>query len=165
MAQEIIRTEQTLTDADADLVRAIRKVLWEYEPLRATRPGLDVKVADGRVELTGRTRTLAMKEIAEYLIMRLPGVRAVRNDIVADPEVVRGVLDALAADAELGPYCLRVDARAGEVTLGGDVPSEAEVARALEIAGSVATATSVRSRLVVHHGSAAGTAAVAAPAS
>ena len=94
----------------------IRKTLLDYEPLRATRPVLDVdRSAEGCVQLRGRVRTSAIKEIAELLVLQLPGVRAVRNDLLADPEVVRAVADALAADPELGPACPLVDCRDGVV--------------------------------------------------
>jgi osmotically-inducible protein OsmY len=149
MAEEMVRSAEDLADADRELVVAIRKALADYEPLRATRPVLDVEVADGRVRLTGRMRTLAMKEIAEYLILRTAGVRAVRNDVVADPDVVRAVADALAADERLGPACIQVDARDGRVVLAGVVPDDGHVRRALELAGGVPVVASVRSALVV----------------
>ena len=51
------------------------------------------------------------------MVVRLEGVRAVRNDLVADPEVMRDVADAVAADAEFGPLCPRIDVRYGVVSL------------------------------------------------
>ena len=147
-----IRSEGHLSDQDADLVDRVRKALWGYEPLRASRPRLEVRVDSGRVTLSGRMRTLAMKEISEYLLRRLDGVHAVRNDVVADPEVVQAVADALAIDPELGPLCIRVDARDGDVILAGDVPSEAAANRALDVAGRVAVAERVGSRMLVRAG-------------
>src|SRR5262249_45289424 len=120
-AEEMFRAADDLPNADRHLLTAIRKVLWAYEPLRATRPTLEIFVRDGRVTLSGRVRTLAIKEISEYMVFRLDGVRAVRNDLVADPEVMRDVADAIAADPELGPLCPRVDVREGVVSLSGDV--------------------------------------------
>ena len=61
MAEELIRSDQDLPEADRELIAAIRTTLWDYEPLRATRATLDVEVEDGRVTLRGRMRTLAMK--------------------------------------------------------------------------------------------------------
>ena len=155
MAEQVenfIRSDSGLSDADADLVNRVRKALWNYEPLRATRPRLEVWVNGGRVTLGGRMRTLAMKEISEYLLRRLDGVNAVRNDVVADPEVVQAVADALSTDPELGPLCIRVDARDGEVVLAGDVPSEALASRALDVASGVPVAERVGSRLIVRGG-------------
>lgn len=147
MAEQIVGTEDFLSEQDEELVRGIRELLWKYEPIRSTRPGLAVKVHNGLVEITGRTRTSAMKEIAEYMILRLPGVRAVKNDIVSDPEVSQLVADALAADEVVGPLCIRVDARAGNVYLAGEAPTDELAGRALEIAAAVPTVVGVVNRM------------------
>jgi osmotically-inducible protein OsmY len=149
MAEQIVGTEDVLTQEDKALLRAIKNTLYGYEPLRATRPGLDVRVHDGRVELRGLVRTLAMKEIAEYLILRVQGVRAVRNDIVADPEIVLAVAEAMAADNQLADHCIRVDSRGGAVILAGDVPSEAIATRAQEVAAGASNVVSVTSAMRV----------------
>jgi osmotically-inducible protein OsmY len=175
-AEEMFRAADDLPAADRHLLIAIRKTLWGYEPLRATRPTLTIGVQDGRVVLTGRVRTLAIKEIAEYMVLRTNGVRAVRNDLLADPEVARAVADAVAADPELGPLCPRIDAREGVVHLAGDVPSEAIAQRLIDLAASLPLVASVTSYLTVEpipalatngalaHGAANGTVAVVAPA-
>src|SRR5215213_4753205 len=119
MAHEIIRLDDDLPEADRHLLDIIRRTLLNYEPLRATRPVLDVSISQGRV------RTSAIKEVAELLVLQLTGVRAVRNDLVADPEVVRAVADAFGDDPEVGPACPIVESRDGVVILVGDVPSEA----------------------------------------
>jgi osmotically-inducible protein OsmY len=149
MAQEIFRVDDDLPEADRQVLNIIRKTLLEYEPLRATRPVLDVYVQDGLVHLEGRVRTSAIKEIAELLVMHLPQVRGVRNDLVADPEVVRAVADALAADPELGPACLIVDCRDGEVTVIGDVATDELVLRAVSIISTVPLVGSVENLIRV----------------
>jgi osmotically-inducible protein OsmY len=149
MAQEIFQIDDDLPEADRHVLNAIRKVLLDYEPLRATRPVLDVAVRDGLATLHGRVRTSAIKEIAELLVLHLPAVRAVRNDLIADPEVVRAVADAFAADAAVGPACPIVDARDGVVILVGDMPSEELARRAVEVATSVPLVASVTSHLRV----------------
>jgi len=149
MAEEMFRGADDLPDADRHLLTAIRKALWSYEPLRATRPTLDIVVQDGRVTLAGRVRTLAIKEISEYMIFRVDGVRAVRNDLVADPEVMRGVADAVAADPEFGPLCPRIDVREGVVSLSGDVPSDTVARRLIEFVSGVPRVVSVTSYLTI----------------
>lgn len=149
MAQDFIRLPDELPDAERQLLELIRKTLLAYEPLRATRPVLDVTVNAGLVHLVGRVRTSAIKEIAELLVHRLPGVRAVRNDLLSDPEVVRAVADAFADDPEIGPSCPIVEARDGVVILVGNVPSEAIAHRALEVASAVPLVASVTSHLKV----------------
>lgn len=149
MAQDIFRVDDNLPEADRQLLNLIRKTLLDYEPLRATRPVLDVYVQDGLVHLEGRVRTSAIKEIAELLVINLPQVRGVRNDLVADPEVVRAVADALAADPELGPACLIVDCRDGEVILIGNVASDDLVLRAVNITSTVPLVGSVENHIDV----------------
>jgi osmotically-inducible protein OsmY len=149
MSQEIFRLEDDLPEADRQVLNAIRKVLLDYEPLRATRPVLDVSVRDGLVHLHGRVRTSAIKEIAELLVHQLPVVRAVRNDLVADPEVIRAVADAFADDPEVGPACPIVDCRDGVVILIGEMPSDQAAHRAVELATAVPTVASVTSHLRV----------------
>jgi osmotically-inducible protein OsmY len=149
MAHEIIRLPDDLPEADRHLMELIRKTLLAYEPLRATRPVLDIVLSQGLVTLAGRVRTSAIKEIAELLVLQLPGVRAVRNDLISDPEVVRAVADAFADDSELGPACPIIEARDGVVILVGDVPSEAAARRAGEIANAVPLVASVTSHLKV----------------
>src|SRR5215213_5078451 len=131
MAHEIIRLADDLPEADRHLLELIRKTLLNYEPLRATRPVLDISLHQGLVHLQGRVRTSAIKEIAELLVHQLTAVRAVRNDLVADPEVVRAVADVLGADPEIGPACPIVDVRDGVVILVGEVPSEEAARRAV----------------------------------
>jgi osmotically-inducible protein OsmY len=149
MAEEMFRGADDLPEADRRLLLEIRKALWGYEPLRATRPTLDLAVHDGRVTMAGRVRTLAIKEISEYMVVRLEGVRAVRNDLVADPEVMRDVADAVAGDPELGPLCPRIDVRYGVVSLSGDVPSEAVARRLIEFVAGVPRVVSVTSYLAI----------------
>ena len=149
MAHDFIRLPDDLPDAERQLLDLVRKTLLAYEPLRATRPVLDVTINQGLVHLAGRVRTSAIKEIAELLVHQLPGVRAVRNDLVSDPEVVRAVADAFAADPEIGPACPIIEARDGVVILVGDVPSEAIARHALEIASAVPLVASVTSHLKV----------------
>jgi hypothetical protein len=149
MAEEMFRGADDLPDADRHLLTAIRKALRGYEPLRATRPVLDIMVRDGRVILSGRVRTLAIKEISEYVVVRLNGVRAVRNDLVADPEVMRAVADVVGADPRLGPLCPRIDVRYGVVSLSGDVPSAAVAQELIDVVGRVPRVESVTSYLTV----------------
>ena len=149
MAQEIFPIADDLPERDRRVLNVIRKTLLDYEPLRATRPILEVTVHEGLVHLRGRVRTSAIKEIAELLVLQLPPVRAVRNELIADPEVVRAVADAFAADPDLGPACPIVDARDGVVILIGTVPSDELARHAVEVASAVPLVASVTNHLRV----------------
>ena len=141
---------------DHDLERAekktysrVRRVLWDYEPLRASHAEIFIDVDGDSVRLRGRVRTLPQKLIAEMLVERMADVGAVTDELIADPDVVRAVADALAQDERTAAYVLRVDCRHGLVILRGEVPSEAVQQAAMEIAAQVPIVNSVRNQLTI----------------
>lgn len=138
-----------LERAEKKLYSRVRRVLWEYEPLRASHAEIQINVDGPVVLLSGRVRTLPQKQIAQMLVERMTDVASVTNDLIADPEVVRAVADALAEDDRTAPYVLRVDARHGVVALRGEVPSPDVIQVALDIARSAPLVGSVRNELVV----------------
>jgi osmotically-inducible protein OsmY len=127
----------------------VRRTLWDYEPLRASHAEIFIDVDGSNVRLRGRVRSMPQKLIAKVLVERMDGVGSVINELIADPEVVRAVADALAQDDRTAPYVIRVDARHGIVILRGEVPSEAVQQAALEIAGAAALVDSVRNQLTI----------------
>ena len=135
--------------AEKKLYTRARRVLWDYEPLRASHAEIYIDVDGDHVRLRGRVRTLPQKLIASVLLSRMQDVGSVDNDLVADPEVVRAVADALAQDERTAAYVIRVDARHGVVMLRGEVPSEAVQAAATRIAGAVALVQSIRNLLTI----------------
>jgi osmotically-inducible protein OsmY len=141
--------EQALSGHDKKLYTRARRVLWDYEPLRASHAEIFIDVDGARVRLRGRVRTLPQKIIAEVLVKRIPEVDTVINELVADPEVVRAVADALAADQRTASSVIRVDARHGIVSLRGETPSETVQQAAVEIASQLPVVRSVRNQLSV----------------
>jgi osmotically-inducible protein OsmY len=141
--------ERALERSEKRTFTRVRRVLWDYEPLRASHAEIYIDVDGDHVRLRGRVRTLPQKLIAEVLVRRMTGVGSVTNDLVADPEVVRAVADALAQDERTAAYVIRVEARHGVVTLLGEVATEAVQAAALEIASSVPLVHSVRNEMTV----------------
>jgi osmotically-inducible protein OsmY len=127
----------------------VRRVLWDYEPLRASHAEIFIDVEDNQVRLRGRVRTLPQKLIASGIVRRMPEVGAVVNELIADPEVVRAVADALAQDERTAAYVLRVEARHGVVTLRGEVPSQAVQDAAMAIASGVPLVATVRNMTTV----------------
>jgi osmotically-inducible protein OsmY len=141
--------ERELQRDEKKLYTRVRRVLWEYEPLRASHAEIFIDVAGRQVQLRGRVRTQPQKIIAEMLVRRMSDVSDVENGLVADPEAVRAVADALAQDERTAPYVIRVDSRHGIVTLRGEVPSAGVGDSAVEIAARVPLVNSVRSYLAV----------------
>src|SRR5438270_3115400 len=131
--------ERELQKHEKKTYSRVRRMLWDYEPLRASHAEIFIDVQDQNVRLRGRVRTLPQKIIAEMLVRRLSEVGGVTNALIADPEVIRAVADALAADARTAAYVIRVDSRHGIVVLRGEVPSDAVVNAAAEIAAQVPT--------------------------
>ncbi len=124
-------------------------MLWDYEPLRASHAEIFIDVDGDQVRLRGRVRTLPQKLIAGVLVERMPEVALVVNDLIADPEVVRAVADALAEDDRTAAYVIRVESRHGVVALRGEVASEAIQEAALSIASSVPIVAAVRNYLTI----------------
>ncbi len=138
-----------LERAEKKLYSRVRRVLWEYEPLRASHAEIDIGIAGRIVHLRGRVRTLPQKLIAQVLVERMTDVGEVLNDLIADPEVVRAVADALAQDERTAAYVIRVESRHGIVVLRGEVPSPAVQQAAIDIAATVLLVGSVRNALVI----------------
>jgi osmotically-inducible protein OsmY len=141
---------------DRDLERAekktysrVRRVLWDYEPLRASHAEIFIDVEADGVRLRGRVRTLPQKLIASMLVERMAEVATVTNDLIADPEVVRAVADALAQDERTAAYVIRVDSRHGIVTLGGEVPTREVEQAAIDVASAVPVVLAVRDKLTI----------------
>ncbi len=150
MSEQLVAAPATFArESDKRLFMELRRRLWEYEPLRATRMPFELDVTHGTVRLSGRVRTRAMKEIAGYICQRIDGVGVVRNDLVSDTEVVRQVADALAVEPDLARLCLRVDARDGVATLSGELPNADIEQRALDAARLAPGVGEVVSELVV----------------
>jgi osmotically-inducible protein OsmY len=141
--------DRSLERAEKKTYTQVRRVLWDYEPLRASHAEIFIDVEGDQVRLRGRVRTLPQKLIANVLVQRMAEVATVVNDLIADPDVVREVADALAQDERTAAYVIRVDSRHGVVNLRGEVASQAIQEAALDIAAAVPTVQTVRSFLTV----------------
>jgi osmotically-inducible protein OsmY len=142
--------DRALERAEKRIYTRARQVLWDYEPLRASHAEIFIEVNGNAVRLRGRVRTLPQKLIARALVERMREVESVTSDeLIADPDVVRGVADALAQDSRTAAYVIRVDARHGTVALRGEVPSETVRQAAVGIAASVPLVSSVRDQLTI----------------
>ena len=139
--------DRELERAEKKTYSRVRRVLWDYEPLRASHAEIFIDVAGDAVRLRGRVRTMPQKLIAGVLVERMSEVGVVSNDLIADPDVVRAVADALAQDERTAAYVLRVDSRHGIVTLRGQVPNDATRQAAVDIALGEPLVSSVRNQL------------------
>lgn len=140
---------QELTKHEKKLYTLVRRVLWDYEPLRASHAEILIDINERAVRLRGRVRTMPQKLIAEALVRRLEDAGEVTNELIADPEVVRAVADALAQDERTAAYVIRVDSRHGIVTLRGEVPAESVQQAAIDVASRVTLVGTVRDQLAI----------------
>lgn len=141
--------DRDLERAEKKVYTQVRRILWDYEPLRASHAEIFIDVEGEHVRLRGRVRTLPQKLIASVLVERMAGVRSVTNELIADPEVVRAVADALAQDERTAAYVIRVDSRHGVVSLRGEVASDAVRQAALQITARVPTLNAVRDQMTI----------------
>jgi osmotically-inducible protein OsmY len=141
--------DRDLERGEKKLYSRVRRILWDYEPLRASHAEIFIEVEGATVRLRGRVRTMPQKLISAVLVEKMADVSAVSNELIADPEVVRAVADALAQDERTAPYVIRVESRHGIVTLRGEVPSLAVQEAALEIAVNAPLVSSVRNQLAI----------------
>lgn len=125
----------------------VRRVLQEYEPLRASHAEMRILIQGTQVRLSGRVRTLPQKAVAVILVRRVEGVGEVLDDLVADAEVIRDVADALALDPRTAPYVIQVEARHGVVYLRGEVPDDAVRRAAVDVSSREALVSAVRDEM------------------
>ena len=141
--------DRELQRNEKKLYTRARRVLWDYEPLRASHAEIYIDIEGDEVLLRGRVRTEPQKLIAGMLVERMPEVSSVVNELIADPDVIRSVADALAQDERTAAYVIRVEARHGVVTLRGEVASDAVKEAATAIASAVPIVATVRNQLTV----------------
>jgi osmotically-inducible protein OsmY len=134
---------------DDDVLADIGDRLWQDKTTRdSERSALAIEVRDGEVFLAGHVTSLRYRGRVVELIRGIRGVRGICNNLVADPELVGEVVQALAADARTRPAVIRVGAFHGWVHLAGEVPDQATRRAAEELAAGVAC---VRGVLALPH--------------
>jgi osmotically-inducible protein OsmY len=125
-----------MTSADTRLVRDVLEEL-QREP-RLEGAWIEVEAQDGIVTLSGCVPVYAQVFTAEGAAKRVPGVRAVANQIAFEPvggprsgtEIAVAATDALRAEEAVPSDRIQVTVRDGWIILEGDVdsPSEKEAA-------------------------------------
>ncbi len=105
----------------------VEEALMSYPPIRESSCPINMEVRDGRVELSGIVRSLAMKEMASRLAWGVPGVREVVNNLLVDSQLEEEVARRIASDPQTRPWArsIRVQVIRGQVRLKGNVPPEA----------------------------------------
>jgi|SRR5581483_9602813 len=134
---------------DADILEDVAEALAAEGSLRPFRLAIEPQVHEGIVELHGYARTPGHKRLAEQAARSVPGVIGVRNLLYDDESLMYAVAQALTADPVVRQAHLRVDSRLGEITLTGELPSEADLEKAIQLARSVPGVKVVRTAIAI----------------
>ncbi len=147
---------QVLRD-DADILEDVTEALAAEGSLRPFRLAIEPRVHDGYVELHGYARTPGQKRLAEQAARSVPGVTGVRNLLYDDESLMYAVAQALTADPVVRQAHLRVESRLGEITLTGELPSEADREKAIQLARDVPGVKVVRTCIAIRDATASTT--------
>jgi osmotically-inducible protein OsmY len=137
--------------ADADTEAAVLDALIDHDELHVG--DIDVDVRDGAVTLRGMVELPAQRDRAERVVMAVPGVTTVTNELrvwlaASADEVAERVTDALGAGAVVGAEQVTVNVVDSDVTLTGTVASPAHRDAALAARGAPGVAE-VHDHLIV----------------
>jgi osmotically-inducible protein OsmY len=134
---------------DPEVRAAVLEALDRSHLPRSFRSGVRVAVHDGVVALSGHVRTAThARQLAEGA-GTVPGVLAVQDGLVDDEALTYRVAQAVTADSDVRRAVLRVDSRLGEVSLDGELPSEAARQTASDLAAAVPGVRAVRNHATV----------------
>ncbi len=125
------RLDDKLVQHSVDQALAIRNELFES--------GVEAKVDDGTVHLTGKVGSFAMSDLAERAVESIRGVRGVVNDLHIEPLEKRGDAElrqhielALRDDPWIEAGLVTAEVKDGKVVLAGMIDSLAEKRRLRE---------------------------------
>lgn len=112
--------------------------LWREDSIRHLDIyNIDIELHEGIVVLLGHVAKLYHQRRIQDLVEEVPGVYAVRNELIADRDLEIEVAQALVNNPLTRAPIIRVGASHGWIHLHGDVPSPQVCAAAEEIAASV----------------------------
>ena len=124
--------------SEKDIRADIWTKLWSEDTIRHLDIyTIDIKLHEGVVVLIGHVAKLFHQRRIQDLVEEVPGVSAVRNELIADRDLTIEVAQALANNPLTRASIIRVGAFHGWIHLQGDVPSPQVCATAEEVAASV----------------------------
>ncbi len=156
-------------ELDTKLVEA-RVKSAVYEQLQNDAMDVDVKVDEGRVELSGKIRKAENQKMAEAAAQRIPGVTQVQNNLTVEapaeardeqpsPDDMAKAQDRLIEAKvraslleQLGPTALDIDVSVdrGEVQLSGNVRGADHKQHAISVAQGIAGVRGVKDNIDVN---------------
>jgi osmotically-inducible protein OsmY len=144
----LLQTKRNLpVYSDAGILAEIWKAARQHDGIRALDiDSFSVAVKDGVVSLRGHLSRKSHRELIEEIVCSLPGVNAVRNDLVVDSELTIQVAENLSQDERTRSFIFPVGSAHGWVRLGGVVPRRELQMTAERIAAQVPFVRGVLSR-------------------
>ena len=137
---------------DADTEAAVLDALIADDRVHAG--DIEVRVKDGAVRLRGIVELEAQPEIAERIVMAVPGVTSVDNELrvllqASADDIAERITDAIGVAAIVGADRIAVRVVDHDVTLTGTVRSVADDLTAVEAAAGAPGVTRVHDELTV----------------
>jgi osmotically-inducible protein OsmY len=144
---ELKTSQNWLLYSNDSILTEIWKAVRQDAQIRALDMGsFSVSVKDGFVLLTGHLSRKSHRELIEEIACSVPGVNAVRNNLVVDSELTIQVAERLSRDDRTRRFIFPVGAANGWVRLGGVVPRRELQMAAEEIAAQAPCVRGVLSR-------------------
>lgn len=142
---------------DTVLTTNVKTALMASENVRSLN--IDVETDNGVVQLSGEVGSQVQVDQALMVARSISGVREVQNrltikpagtgTVVDDTAVTARVKSALLADPEVSGLAITVETTNGVVQLSGNVASQAQIAKAEQVARAAEGAGSVQNQLKV----------------
>jgi len=131
--------------SDEEIASAVEQTLWDDDLIRRSDISrLSFAVRDGIVTLRGPVVSDTHRSRAESVVRRVPGVRGVLNELVADEDLEIAVAQALGRDPRTQHRHFLIRAEHGVIYLSSDVPFGEASAAAPEVAAGVPGVREVR---------------------
>jgi len=124
METGIMATLEKVHHPDSQIHEMVWSELWNVGTIRSLDlHSIDFEVVDGEVMIYGHLARDSHRREIETLLSRIPGVVAVRNDLITDHDLRAAVARGLALDKRTQGFKVDVGCFHGWVQLSGDVPN------------------------------------------
>ena len=134
---------------DNDLQQEVENVLFDFTPLHVDFKGMDIRVLDSVLYLTGNISSSLRADVAQDQVSAIPGLLEIKNELIADDELAADLAAAFGKDARTHDLPIGIYPKLGVVRLGGAVHTAQQKAVAEEIARSFPGVRGVSNTLVV----------------
>lgn len=129
-------TEPTPYRSDTDLLNEAHDALWNYPRLRIDMRAVEMRAVDGEIWLRGHVSSTLNQRVASDLLLNIPGLTEIHNDLIADNDLAVQIARALSKDPRTHGQLIGVYPNLGRVFLRGraHTPEAAQVATQIAVA-------------------------------